>query len=214
LISRRSTLAVCATLAALVAGAAISAYAIEYNEHRLAARIDGDLLRVSAPNFSFLNGKSLERLKDGASVAFIAQLTVSESRNWVIPDAATVAHFAVSYDIWEERFSVALFSESKPGDRPEQKRMISHLSGPAAEAWCFDKLAVSLAALPANRPFYLQLDLRVQDPGDQAGVIGETGISIARMVEIFSRPVREKQIHWLLDGGPLRLDDLRRGMHG
>ena len=171
MISRRSSPALGA---ALVASAAISAFAIEYNEFRLAARLDGDLLRISAPNFSFLSGKSLERLKDGASVAFDAQLTVSSSPNYLIAEAHSVARFAVSYDIWEERFSVTRIT-----DRPDQKRTASHLSGPAAEAWCFDKLAISRADLPADKPFYLHLDLRVEDPRDQTGILGDTGISIS-----------------------------------
>jgi hypothetical protein len=194
---------------ALAASAVISALAIEYNDRRLTARVDGDLLHISAPHFNFLNGQSLERLKDGASVAFIAQLTVSSSPSYVIADARSVARFAISYDIWEERFSI-----TKIGARPDQKRAVSHLLAPAAESWCFDNLVINSADVPADRPFYVQLDLRVEDPRDQSGVIGDTGISIARMVEIFSRPVREKQTRWLLDSGPLRLDDLRRGMHG
>ena len=68
LISRRSTLALGTALAA---GTAISAFAIEYNERKLSARLDSDLLHVSAPNFSFLTGKPLERLKDGASGRFL-----------------------------------------------------------------------------------------------------------------------------------------------
>jgi hypothetical protein len=194
---------------ALAATAVISALAIEYNDRRLAARLDGDLLHISAPHFSFLNGQSLERLKDGASVAFNAQLTVSSSPSYVIADARSVARFAISYDIWEEKFSI-----TKIGDRPDQKRTVSHLPAPAAESWCLDSLVINRADLPVDRPFYVQLDLRVEDPKDQSGVIGDTGISITRMVEIFSRPVREKQARWLLDSGPLRLDDLRRGMHG
>ena len=196
-----------ALCAALVAGAAVSALAIEYNVRRLNVRLEGDYLHISAPNFSFLNGKPLERLKDGASVAFIAQLTVSGAPNYVMADARSVARFAVSYDIWEERFSVATITE-----RPDQKRTVSHLAGPEAEAWCFDNLAINRAELPADKPFYVQLDLRVEDPRDQSRVIGPSGISIARMVEIFSRPVYDKQAHWLLDSGPVRLDDLRKGM--
>lgn len=204
---RRSRTVLRATLAVLVAGAAISAFAIEYNVSRLTARLDGDFLHVSAPNFSFLSGKPLERLKDGASVAFIAQLTVSTSPSYVVPDARTVARFAVSYAIWEETFSVTRIT-----DRPEQKRSISHLTGPGAEAWCFDNLAINRSELPVDRPFYVQLDLREEDPRDQSGVIGDNGISIARMLEVFSRPVRDKQAYPLLKSGPLRLDDLQKGM--
>ena len=208
MISRRSTLALCA---ALVAGAAISAFAIEFNEFRLAARLDGDLLHVSAPNFSFLSGKSLQRLKDGSSVAFDAQLTVSGSPSYLLSEAHSVTRFAVSYDIWEERFSV-----TKISDRPDQRRTASHLSGPAAEAWCLDKLAISRTDLPADRPFYLQLDMRVEDPRDLAGILGDTGISISisRALELFSQPARQKQDHWVLQSGPVRLEDLIKGMRG
>jgi hypothetical protein len=207
LISRRSHLAICA---ALVAGAAVSALAIEYNELRLDTRVEGDYLHVMAPNFSFLSGKSLQRLKDGASVAFIAQLTVSTSPNYVVPDAQpSVARFAVSYDIWDERFSVTKISDH------DQKLSKSHLTGPAAEAWCFDQLTLHRSDLPADRPFYIQLDMRVEDPRDTAGMIGEGGFSLAKMIQTFSRPVRDKQTHWLLNSGQLRLDDLlRKGTHG
>ncbi len=207
MISRRSQLAICA---ALVAGMAFSAFAIEYNEWRLDARLDGEYLHVVAPNFSFLSGKSLERLKDGASVAFIAQLTVSTSPNYVIPDAQpSVARFAVSYDIWDDFFSVTKISDH------DQKLTVSHLTGPAAEAWCFDKLTLHRSDLPADRPFYVQLDMRVEDPRDTAGMIGDGGISLARMIQVFSRPVRDKQAHWLLNSGQVRLDELiRKGTHG
>jgi hypothetical protein len=205
LISRRSSLALGA---ALVAGSAITAFAIEYNEFRLATRLDADFLHISAPNFNFLSGKSLERLKDGASVAFIAQLTVSQSPNYVA-GIHSVARFAVSYDIWEERFSI-----TQVADRPDQKRSVSHVSSAAAEAWCFDKLAINKTDLPNDRPFYVQLDLRVEDPRDQTGVLGDTGISIARMLQLFSQPPREKQTHWLLNSGPVTVETLLKGQHG
>jgi hypothetical protein len=198
-----------ALCAALVAGLAVSVFAIEYNEFRLLPHLDGDLLHVVAPNFSFLSGKALDRLKDGASVGFIAQLTVSRNPTYVVPDARVMARFAVSYDIWEERFSV-----SKVGDRPEQKRTASHLSGAAAEAWCFDKLAINRSELPADKPFYVQLDLRAEDPRDQSGIIGENGFSLSRMIEVFSQPAKQKQDHWFLSSGPIRLEDLIKGMHG
>jgi hypothetical protein len=188
----------------------VSAFAVEYNEHRLAVQLEGDFLHVSTPNFHFLNGKSLERLEDGTSVAFIAQLTVSSSPNYVIPDDRAAARFAISEAIWEEKFSVTTITDSA-----EQRRAVSHLSGPDAEAWCLDKLTIDRAKLPTDRPFYVQLELRVEDPRDQSGLIGDTGISIKRMVEIFSQPVRQKQDHWLLESGPLHLEDLvRKGTHG
>jgi hypothetical protein len=192
------------------AAALPSAFAIEYNAHRLLPRIEGEYLHVGASNFSFLTGKSLQRLKDGASVAFVAQLIVFDTPNFVIPDARVVARFAVSYDIWEERFSVA-----KVADRLEQKRTISHQLAPAAENWCLDSLAIHRTELPVDRPFYLRLDLRVEDPRDQLGVIGDSGISLSNLVEIFSRPIRDRQDRYpSWTAGPMRLEDISRGARG
>lgn len=206
MISRRA--AIRAIVAAPVAGAVNSALAIEYNDHKLMPRLDGEYLRVSTPSFNFLSGRSLQRLKDGASVAFVAQLTVSDTAAYLIPNARSVARFAVSYDIWEERFSVTRIT-----DRPDQKRSTSHQLAPAAETWCLDSLVINRAEIPADRPFYLRLELRVEDPRDQGSIIGEAGInivSISRWVEVFSRPVRDKQDRFTpWTAGPIRLEDLR-----
>jgi hypothetical protein len=175
----------------------------------LQAHLDGDFLHISAPHLSFLNGKTLERLKDGMSVAFVGQLSISSVPNAVVQDARSIARFAFSYDIWEERFSVSRF-----GDRPGQHRSISHLSAQAAEAWCLENLMLDRSLVPADRPFYVQLDLRADDPQDQLGIVGDTGINITRLIEIFSRPVKSNQQRWLRTAGPFKLADLRKASHG
>jgi hypothetical protein len=196
-----------ALIAALTAGVA---FAVTPAPLELIARLDGDFLRIAAPHLTFLSGKPLERLKDGGSVAFVAQLTILSSPNAVVADARSVARFALSYDIWEEKFSV-----TKIGDRPETRRsQVSHLSKEATQNWCLDNLTLDRAALPGDRPFYVQLDLRAEDPRDQLGIVGDPGINITRLIEIFSRPVKGSQPRWLLQTGPLRLADLRKGMHG
>ena len=68
--------------------------------------------------------------------------------------------------------------------------------------------------VPADRPFYVQLDLRADDPRDQLGIVGDSGINITRLIEIFSRPVKSNQQRWLLNAGPFRLADLRKASHG
>ena len=208
MISRRA--AIRAMIAAPAAAALPSAFAIEYNPYRLIPRIEGEYLHVSASNFSFLTGKPLQRLKDGASVAFVAQLIVSDTPNFLIPNARAVARFAVSYDIWEDRFSV-----TKVAEGIEQKRTIAHQLAPAAENWCLDNLAIHRSDLPVDRPFYLRLDLRVEDPRDQPGVIGDSGISLWNLVEIFSRPIRDHQDRYpSWTAGPLRLEDILKGARG
>ena len=175
-------------LAALAALGAFSAYAVSPNAVRLFAYLDGDLLRISAPQLNFLNGKPLERLKDGGSVAFVAQISLHTSPGAVVSATRTAARFAFSYDIWEEKFSV-----TRVGDHPGSRRAASHLTERGAENWCIDNLSLPRAELPVGSPFWLQLDLRAEDPRDVAGVVGEPGINITRLIEVFSRPTRGSQ---------------------
>lgn len=168
-------------------------------------RVDGPDLRVAAPHLKFLIGKPLERLKDGASVAFLGQLTITLTPTSLNPVARSVARFALSYDIWEERFSV-----TKIGQTPDSRRSASHLSAQATENWCLDNLGIDRSQLPADKQFYVNLDLRVEDPRDQLGIIGDPGINLTRLIEIFGRPSRGAQPRWLKSSGPWRLDDLRK----
>lgn len=192
-------------MAALAAAGACCAFALAVSSADLSVHLDGDYLRVAAPNLNFLSGKPLERLHDGQSVAFIGQLTISPSLNSMGTQARAVARFALSYDIWEERFSV-----TKIGERPEARHSASHLSVMQAENWCLDNLAIDLSQIPSDQPFYVQLDLRVEDPRDQLGIIGDPGINITRLIEIFGRPARGAQPRWLLSSGPYKLADLRK----
>jgi hypothetical protein len=171
----------------------------------LLVQLDGDYLRIAAPRLNFLSGKPLERLKDGASVAFIGQLTITTSPNSLAPVARSVARFAFSYDIWEERFSVA-----KIGPKPDSRRTMSHLSAQTAQDWCFENLVVDRSQIPLDKPFYIQLDLRAEDPQDQLSFLGDPGINITRLIEIFGRPGRGAQPRWVGTSGPWRLDDLKK----
>jgi len=189
----------------LCAAAVVCALAVGIAGPDLNVRLDGDYLRIALPHLDFLQGKPLERLKDGASVAFIGQVTLTTTPNSLVPVARSVARFALSYDIWEERFSVG-----KIGQTFDARRTVSHLSAEAAENWCIDNLAVDRSLVPADRDFWVQLDLRAEDPRDQAGVVGDPGINLTRLIEIFSRPTRPAQYRRLMNGGPYRLTDLKR----
>lgn len=171
----------------------------------LAVHLDGDYLRVSLPHINFLDGKPLARLKDGASVAFWGQLTITSSPTSLNTIAKSWARFAISYDIWEERFSI-----TKIGLTPDSRRTQSHLSAQGAENWCFDNLGIDRSQLPADKPFYVNLDLRIEDPKDQISIIGDPGINITRMIELLGRPSHSAEPHWLKSSGPFRLEDLKR----
>jgi hypothetical protein len=164
-------------------------------------RLDGDDLRIAAPQLRFLSGKPLEKLKDGASVVFLAQLSLSTEVNAPAIKRA-VDRFVVSYDVWEEKFAV-----TRTG---MERETISHLSSSAAESWCLDHLAIGIGSVAPDKPFWLRLELRAEDARDQAAVVGESGINLTRLIEIFSNPAHAQQMRWELTAGPARLMDLKR----
>jgi hypothetical protein len=171
----------------------------------LVVRLDGDYLRISLPHVDFLKGKPLDRLKDGASVAFIGHVTITTSPNSLTSVATEMARFAFSYDIWEERFSV-----TKMGESPGSRRTASHLSAQNAENWCLDNLSIDRSWVPVDKPFYVQLDLFAEESRDQSGIIGDPGINLTRLIEMLGRAPRGPRERWLLTSGPLRLADLKK----
>ncbi|MGA2268857.1 MAG: hypothetical protein ABSH44_10350 [Bryobacteraceae bacterium] len=163
---------------------------------------DGDNLHVSAPSLHFLTGKPLERLKDAATVVFLSQLTLfGENHDTVI--RRVPGRFVVSYDLWEEKFSV-----TQLGSAP---RSTSHLlSAAAAESWCLEGLAISALGLAQDRPFWLRFELRPAEQKDLASGAGEPGLSLRSLIEMFSRRPGPDDLNWTREAGPLRLEDLRR----
>lgn len=166
--------------------------------------LDGDDLRVSAlPEFQFLSGKPLEKLKDGATLVFNAQLSLSASSEVNTPLVRpAVNRFVVSYDVWEEKFSVT--------STALERATASHLSSTAAEGWCLDHLPLGIDGVARDKPLWIKLDLRAEDSRDQAAVVGQSGINLTRLIEVFSNPARAQQMHWEAVAGPLRLADLKR----
>ena len=71
-------------------------------------------------------------------------------------------------------------------------------------------MAISSTGLPQDRPFWLRFELRAAEPKDEAAVIGESGLNLTRLIEIFSRRPRDQQPQWTADAGPLRLGELKR----
>jgi len=185
----------------LLAGVALSLSSPAFSAAPLTVVWDGDDLHVALPQLHFLTGKPLERLKDGASVLFLTQLTLTTD-NFASILRRTPERFVFSYDLWEEKFSVTKLG---PG-----QRMVSHLSAAAAEAWCLDNLAMSASGLPQDRPFWLRFELRAAEPKDEAAVLGESGLNLTRLIEIFSRRPRDQQPQWTAEAGPLRLAELKR----
>ena len=183
----------------LLAGLTVSAFRARAAPV-LSVSFDGDNLHVVAPQLHFLTGRPLNRLKDGTSVVFLSQLTIfRDDRGTVF--RRSPERLTVSYDVWEEKFKVVLAID---------RRSVSRLSLAAAETWCLDNLAISALGLAPARPFWLQFDLRAATPKELSALVGDPGISVRGLIEVFGRKPGAGEPQWTLAAGPLRLTDLPR----
>jgi hypothetical protein len=188
----------------LLAGMAIPLFRLRAAES-LAVSFDGDNLRVAAPDLHFLVGKPLERLKDASTVTFLSQLTLfSDAHGTVFKRAAE--RLVVSYDLWEEKFSVTI-----PGG---SKRHIPNVSAREAESWCLENLAISALGVERSRPFWLRFELRTADRHELASVVGDSGVSLSGLIDLFSRKPGAGEPSWVRTHGPFRLQDLPRTPSG
>ena len=170
----------------------------------LSVRLDNDYLRISAPDLQFLTGKPLDRLRDGNTVGYLAQLTVSTGEERIL-QGRSLAHFAFSYDIWAERYKVTLLT---PGLKTSTSA--KNLTREGAQAWCLDQLRIDLGRIPRDLPIFVRLEMRSEDPKETAGIIGEPGISLSGLIALFSHPVKNEQVHLVEEVGFRTVADLRK----
>jgi hypothetical protein len=183
----------------LIAGLAIPLFGA-WAASKLSVEYDGDLLYPVAPSLHFLTGKVLDRLRDSADTqAFISQLTLFYEDGAVVSRKPT--RFVVSYSLWEEKFKVAI-----PGSARSQEG----LSAAQAEAWCLEYSAISASGLAPDKPFRMRFELRSVQPRDLSRVMGDVGISLTTMIDIFSRQAGGGESYPPLETGWLRLRDLPR----
>jgi hypothetical protein len=158
----------------------------------------GDALKIKAPGFSFLKGDPLARLKDGRSVRveLAAMVLAAPGKS---PTTTTRRIFALSYDLWEERFAVTAVDA--------RAQSVSHLVLAAAEAWCVEQLATPLSALgPLGRdvPFWVRLEYRILD-GDGSQDSADSGYTLQALIDALSRRRKTDSSSHALEAGPFRL---------
>jgi hypothetical protein len=164
-------------------------------------------LEFVVPHIDFFAGQPMARLRNAAEVPFVIRTTLwSGNRNHVFQSA--VDKFVISYDIWEETYSVVEV-------RAPQKKM-SHLTAKAAQAWCISQMSLDTTGLSGDETLWARLEIRAEDPPRDGGVLGSSvnssGISLTNLIDIFSRPVgSQKPI--TLDYSAFTLDSLKR-THG
>jgi hypothetical protein len=164
----------------------------------LAIEIAGEALKIRAPGFSFLDGDPLARLKDGRSVRVeLAALVLPAPGK--SPAASTRRTYALSYDLWEERFAVTVVDA--------RSLSVSHLALAAAQAWCVEQLAIPLKALGTlgrELPFWVRLEYRILDgegPSDPA----DSGYTLQALIDALSRRRKTESAPRPIEAGPFRL---------
>jgi hypothetical protein len=184
----------------LLAGLGVPLFRLGASE-TLAVTFDGDNVHVSAPDVHFLSGKPLARLRDASTVVFLSKITLfSDNQGTVLRQVPE--RLIISYDLWEEKFSVTI-----PGAGPRTR---SNLTADQAEAWCMENLLFSAAGIAPDRPFWLRLDLRTASQKDLPRVLGDSGISLPGLIEIIARKPGADDSYWSRSGGPFRLSELHR----
>ena len=165
---------------------------------QLTVDTSGDALRIHAPGFSFLKGDPVARLKDGRSVRVeLAAMVLPAPGKSVV--ATTRRIFALSYDLWEERFAVTTVEK-----RPQSA---SHLALAAAEAWCVDQLSIpvdALGGLGRDLPFWIRLEYRFLD-SDATTDPSDSGYTLQGLIDALSRRRKADSSPHALEAGPFRL---------
>lgn len=160
-------------------------------------RASGDI-HIAAPRLHFLTGTSLQRLHDGAVVPFDFQLTIAAGSKTNVVTRA-LERFSISYDVWQEKFSVTRLRDFRKSSL--------NLSANAAETWCLENIFVAASSLPEGQ-LWARLEIRSVEPRQQPAVARDPNISIATLIEIFSRNPRPREERWSLESSSFRLADL------
>ena len=158
----------------------------------------GEFVKIRAPGFSFLKGDPLARLKDGRSVRveLAAMVLPAPGKS---PAATTRRIFALSYDLWEERFAVTTVEA--------RSQSASHLMMAAAEAWCVEQLAIPVSALGAlgrDLPFWIRFEYRIL-AGDGTSDPENSGYTLQALIDALSRRRKTESSPRPLEAGPFRL---------
>lgn len=153
----------------------------------LVPRLNDGQIVAAAPKFNFLEGKPLDRLRNGQSVTFDFQLQVFDG---VRPLGRSLHRFVLSYDLWEETFSAVHLSQAMPRTPVSTA---SRLKGDAVAGWCLGQMRLPLPNVEKTRPLTLQLEVRTAGLRIPNPIRPQGSVDLGVLVEIFSRPPDPKE---------------------
>jgi len=164
----------------------------------LIVTFDGDNLHISSLGVHFLQGNSLNRLKDGSTVEYVATVGLFRDQ-FATQFKRSEQHFFVSYDIWG---TGDVFAVTIPGNPPRRR---TNLTLSATETWCLENVVVPTAGMTRVQQFWLQLDLKTVPPKLES-ILQPGGLHI-NPIDLLTPGQDERQT---FKRGPLRLEDLLR----
>jgi hypothetical protein len=185
---------ICILLVIVLAVAGLLAQSPALNVER-----HGDSLHVLAPQLHFLAGKALDRLHDGSAVNYVVTLRVATKQNGK-KEFLLQERFSVSYDLWEEKYSVM---QSRPDGRSA-----SRLTAAMVETWLLDAMPIPIRSIPEQQPFLISLECYADKSEIGNGDKNRPGLSLAGLIDVFSRKDNEKPLYWEAATRQLRLSDL------
>ena len=168
----------------------------------LTIRLDGDQLRLSAPQLDFISSEVLGRLHNGIAVNYVFKIGTVADRLGK-PMSEITYRFVVSYDLFEEKFAVNRL-EPNP-------RSITHLSQAAAVTWCLDSISIGAPKLAPEQPFWVVLDYRAEEPRSSSNGASNSGDSIiGQLIDVFGRKSQRQETRGNMSAGPFLLSELRK----
>ena len=167
----------------------------------LRVRSDGSFLRATAPQLQFLTGRPLQRLRNGATVIFLFQFSLSTDRFTSVAHRA-FERFAISYDLWEEKFAVTRLGMAHIAT--------SHLNAEHTQSWCLGQVTLPADSVHPAQPVWMRMEIRVDEARFSPLVFSSPPLSLNRLIEIFSRPAASGQERWIAEARPMKIAELNR----
>jgi hypothetical protein len=79
-----------------------------------------------------------------------------------------------------------------------------------AEAWCLENMTMPVRSIPERQSFMLRLECSVKEDGWKEDEENHSTLTLAGLIDLFSRKGREEPVRWEASAGPFRLEELNR----
>lgn len=165
-------------------------------------RLNDGKIVVTALNLNFLQGKTLDRLRNGQAVSFDFQLQIFDGAK---PLARSLQRFVLSYDLWEESFSAVQMSQSSPRT---PLYSTARLKSEALAGWCLGRMVLPFPAVDKAKPLTLQLEIRSSGTRITNPLRPQGSVDLGVLVEIFSRPPDPSELRFTAQSQPFTLGTL------